>query len=425
MNQSSAYSGSLLDFVKVKGNTLMERSLPHWNWVEARRGEKIWPYEKALLGPVGGRVLGADEFLEGRDSFVNFSSQDYLGLSARKELREAAIEAISRFGIHSAGSPVLTGRNPLVVELENLLCELLSMEACLLFPTGWGAGFGALAGLAKPEDIVILDRLSHNCVQEGARHCGARVRKFRHNDIDSLHGMLRQERETSSTKGIFIVVESLYSMDSDSPDLGAVLRLAKDFDAIVICDIAHDFGAMGETGLGLLESLGGLRPDVIIGSFSKTFATNGGFVAASRSVRQYLAAYAPPYIFSNAISPIQAAVALKSLAIAFSPAGPGFRESLAINVQNLRRQFASVGQETSGLPSPIVPVFVGSENRARLASREIFSRGLLANLVEFPAVPRGKARFRFQVMATHREDDVMQAAAVLAETMRDLPVMES
>ncbi|MBL9150850.1 MAG: aminotransferase class I/II-fold pyridoxal phosphate-dependent enzyme [Verrucomicrobiales bacterium] len=415
MPDSDAYAKSLLHFVKVKGVSLRERSLPHWDWVEERRRERVWPYEKALLGRVGGTVNGADEFFEKCGEFVNFSSQDYLGLAGRAEMQESVVEAMRQYGVHSAGSPVLTGRNPLMASLEDKLCDRLGTEACVIFPTGWAAGFGVLAGLVREDDTVVLDSLSHNCLQEGARHATRTVRKFPHNDELALREILKEERNKNGKGGLFVVIESLYSMDSDSPDLKQMLAIARENEAIVIIDIAHDFGSMGKQGLGLLESLdlGGDRPDAIVGSFSKTFGTNGGFIACDRIVRQYLAAYSPPHIFSNAISPMQSAVALRAMDLAFSSEGDRLREQLHGNVLKLRNLFERSGAVVSGIPSPIVPVFVGEETLARRVSREIFNRGLLANLVEFPAVPRGRARFRFQVMATHGPQEIEQAAGIM------------
>jgi 7-keto-8-aminopelargonate synthetase-like enzyme len=305
----------------------------------------------------------------------------------------------------------------LLLELEERLRRILGREECIVFPTGWAAGFSSIAGLARPDDVVLMDMLSHNCLQEGARHATTHVYKFAHNNLDDLEKHLRQERDKNAQNGIFVVLESLYSMDSDSPNLEGAIRLAHEYNAITILDVAHDFGAIGERGLGLLETVQfGEVPDLIMGSFSKTFAANGGFIACSRRVRDYLQYFASPHIFSNAISPIQTAVVNRAFDIIFSAEGATLRSRLSKNIRHLREAMEGHGLTVAGIPSPIVPVFVGDEKLARLTARYLEQNGLLANLVEFPAVARGKARFRFQVMATHEDDAFEYAGEAMARS---------
>jgi 7-keto-8-aminopelargonate synthetase-like enzyme len=250
---------------------------------------------------------------------------------------------------------------------------------------------------------------------EGARHATKDVLRFVHNDLESLEDTLQAARSHNRTNGVFVVLESLYSMDSDCPDLGEALRIVHEHEGILILDVAHDFAAMGTQGLGLLESVvGDDWPDVIMGSFSKTFATNGGFVASSQRVTDYLRAHSSPLVFSNAISPLQVALASAAFDIAFSEEGQLRREALQANVRLLRGEMERRGLRVAGTTSPIVPVFVGSERVARVTSRYLQDAGLLANLVEYPAVPPGTARFRFQAMSTHEHDCIVGAAEIMA-----------
>lgn len=417
--RTPAFTRSLLHFVNQEGKGSDERCRPFHEWIDARRRLGVWPYSKVLMGSVGARVEFADEFGSEASVGINFGSQDYLGLASRPELRDAAHAIIDRAGIHSAGSPVLCGRTRDLLGLEDRLARVFGKDECILFPTGWAAGFGVVAGLVRAADAVVMDRLSHSCLQEGAHHATRNVRKFAHNDLGDLEETLRQARESKPDSGVFVVLESLYSMDSDSPDLGAAVQLARSFDAVTIVDVAHDFGAMGAHGLGLLETAAEEEmPDIVMGSFSKTFGTNGGFVACSATVRQYLAYYSPPHIFSNAISPLQVAVAARAMDLVFSEEGARLRRLLSTRIQRLRSAMNGQGLAVAGLPSPIVPVFVGAEPLARLASRYLADNGLLANLVEFPAVPRGRARFRFQVMATHGDTEVDAAAEIMGRCKR-------
>lgn len=416
-----ALSNSLLNFVKVNGKSLAERVMGFNNWIEARRATEVWPYSRVLLEPALHSTVIADEFGAKAVAGINFASQDYLGLASRRELREAAHAAIDEFGVHSAGSPALCGRTQRLMELEDKFAALLGYEACIIYPTGWAAGFGVVTGLVREADTILIDALCHNCLHEGAKHATGKLRKFAHNDVEQLEQMLKEERTTNAEGAVFIVIESLYSMDSDSPDLNAILALARRYEAIVILDVAHDFGAMGKRGLGLLETL----PEndwhehmVVMGSFSKTFGANGGFVACSEAVRTYLRYYSSTNTFSNAMSPILTGIVYRAFDMVFSSEGAALRQRLAGNVNALRTAMQTQGLTVAGAPSPIVPVFTGSkandEAVARMTSSYLIRNGLHANLVEFPAVPRGKARFRFQVMATHDQLDIQSAAEIMA-----------
>ena len=336
-------------------------------------------------------------------------------------MKDAARAAIDQFGVHSAGSPALCGRTSITVQLEEKIASILGFESSLIYPTGWAAGFGVVTGLVREADTVIIDALCHNCLQEGAKFATKNLRKYNHNDLTHLAELLKEERSNNAQGAIFILTESLFSMDSDSPDLNALVHLAISCEAILILDVAHDFGAMGEHGRGLIDSIN--VPNwqnhvVVMGSFSKTFASNGGFVACHNNVRQYLRSYSSSQLFSNAISPIQTSVVINSLKIVFSSEGHSLRAKLMSNIDALRSSMKHHSLDMAGIPSPIVPVFVGGEKNieatARLTSKHLIKNQLHANLVEFPAVPRGKARFRFQVMATHLSEEINQASLIMS-----------
>jgi 7-keto-8-aminopelargonate synthetase-like enzyme len=231
-------------------------------------------------------------------------------------------------------------------------------------------------------------------------------------------------REKNPNGSIFVVIESLYSMNSDVPDLKNVLHLIRKYEAILILDIAHDFGAIGEKGLGLLETIDmkDLENVVLCGAFSKSFASNGGFVASQQVLRPQLVVFSPSYTFSNGISPMQCAIALKCAEIMFSRDGVTLRQKLKSNIDFAIREFQSNGFKTNGIPSPIVPVFIGAEDLARLISREITKKGLLANLAEFPAVPRGQSIFRFQLMSTHQSEQIDKAVRILKSTKSEAEI---
>ena len=335
MNKS--LTGSCLDFVPQEGITVEARTEDWARWLQQRRNANVWSYSRVMSSSPKSTTIVANERNQGAKHYTNFGSQDYLSLSGHPRIKEAANAAVAEYGVHSAGSAILAGRTNVMLSLEQKLSELLNKPACIIYPTGWAAGFGVIAGLAREQDLIVIDHLAHNCLVEGSRHTRAQLSYFGHNDVDELRQILASERERHPTKGIFLVLESLYSMDSDSPDLKECIELARQFGAMTILDVAHDLGAMGHSGRGLLDSVSNeFWPDMIMGSFSKTFASNGGFVAASSSVVDYLRCYSPSFTFSNALSPVQTRIVLECIELIYSAEGQVMREKLFANILRLR-----------------------------------------------------------------------------------------
>ncbi|RZJ00106.1 MAG: pyridoxal phosphate-dependent aminotransferase family protein [Brevundimonas sp.] len=395
------------DFRYIAGANLLDRVSAFYDWQQARRQAGVWPLGRSTEhGPHSKCQARTDEgeLFEG----VNFASQDYLSLAQHPDVRDVAIDTMMKFGVHSAGSPALVGNTSLSLELERKIGEFLKAEHVALFPTGWAAGFGVIKGLVRSSDHIVMDVLAHACLQEGAAAATRNVHLFRHNSLDMAREKLAKIRANDTANGILLVTEGLFSMDSDTPDIEGLQELANEFNATLVVDVAHDLGSLGETGqghIGIQNMIG--KVDVIMGAFSKTFASNGGFVACrSRAVKEYLRYYSSPNTFSNALSPAQAAIVAKCFDIVASDEGAKLRTKLMGNITMLRELLNNCGLETYGDPSPIVCVKMGQESLARLSSRHLPSNGLLANLVEFPAVPKGRARFRLQVMANHSHRDI-------------------
>ena len=410
----STLTGSLREYRVVGGSNLLKRIEGFYNWQNDRFKEGFWPYSRSTsIGPRSACAVADD--LGRKTEGVNFGSQDYLSLSNHPEIRQAAHDAIERYGVHSAGSPAFIGNTTHSIALEKKISEFLGMERTILFPTGFAAGFGAIKGLVRSSDHIVMDSLAHACLQDGAAAATKNVYLFRHNEPESARRWLSRIRAKDTENGILVVTEGLFSMDSDTPDLSALSDLCQEFNATLMVDVAHDLGCIGEDGrghIGLQNMLS--KVDIVMGSFSKTFASNGGFVATrSRGVQQYLRYFSTPGTFSNALSPIQAAVALKAFEIVDSEEGRARRASLMTNILSLRAKLVANGMEVFGDPSAIVCVKMGTEALARLVSRQLSHLGLVANLVEFPAVPKGSARFRLQVMADHTEAQIEKAVAIL------------
>jgi glycine C-acetyltransferase len=271
------------------------------------------------------------------------------------------------------------------------------------------------------EDHVVLDGLAHACLQEGANAATRNIYLHGHRNLDSLRRRLQRIRSRDTTHGILVVTESLFSMDSDTPDLAALQDLCHEFDATLLVDVAHDLGSIGPDGRGHIGLQGMLgKVDLVMGSFSKTFASNGGFVSSnSPAVREYLKFFGAAATFSNALSPVQCATVLKAFEIVQSPEGRELRKTMISRAVYLRNQLQRAGWEVIGDPSAIVPAVIGSEAFARMVSQQLPALGCVLNLVEFPAVAKGNARFRMQVMANHTEENIDQLVARL-KTATDL-----
>lgn len=415
-----ALSKSIAHFARPKGSDLLARTARYMDWVDARRESNLWCFSRELESAPRPETTIRNEM--GRSAKgINLASQDYLGLSSHPEIKNAAIDALIEFGPHSAGSPCLLGNTPLSLELERSIAELTGMEHVVLFPTGWAAGYGSIGALVRKKDYVVMDELSHNCLQQGAAAATPNVRFHRHLDVAHAREVLQEIRSEDTENGILVVTEGLFSMDSDSPDLRALQASCHEFDATLMVDVAHDLGSIGPGGtgtIGIQNMLG--KVDLVMGSFSKTFASNGGFLATkSEAVKQYVKYYGASHTFSNALSPVQANVVLRAIEIIRSPEGERLRADLMRAVHTLRDELAKRGLEPMGEPSAIVPVPVGHEGTTRLASAVMFERNVFGNPVEFPAVPVGAARFRLQVMATHQTEQMEKAAEVVADSIEE------
>lgn len=410
----AALTGSMRDFRVPGGADLLGRTEGFFKWQDLRRQNDLWPFSRATEdGP--NTVCWAQDDSGNKMRGVNFASQDYLSLSSHAGIKATAKETIERCGVHSAGSPALVGNTSYSVALERKIAEFLGMEEVVLYPTGWAAGFGVIKGLVRSADHVVMDMLSHSCLQEGANAATNNIHLFRHLDNEYCRKILTKIRAKDKENGILVVTEGLFSMDSDTPDLPALQALCHEFNATLVVDVAHDLGCLGQDGrghIGIQNMLG--KIDIVMGSFSKTFASNGGFVACkSRAVKEYLRFYSAPATFSNALSPVQAATILKAFEIVESIEGRVQRLALVANVLTLRHQLREAGLDYYGDPSAIVCVKMGTEGLARLVSRRLPELGLIANLVEFPAVPKGAARVRMQVMANHSENNIADAVQIL------------
>src|SRR3979490_1340068 len=347
----AALAGSRRDFRVAGGADLLGRTEGFFKWQNLRRQNGLWPFSRATEdGP--STVCWAQDDSGNKIHGVNFASQDDLSLSSHSGSKATAKETIECCGVHSAGSPALVGNTSYSVALERKIADFLRMEEVVLYPTGWAAGFGVIKGLVRSADHVVMDMLSHSCLQEGANASTHKIHLFRHLDNEYCRNILAKIRAKDKDNGVLVVTEGLFSMDSDTPDLAALQALCHEFDATLVVDVAHDLGCLGDDGrghIGIQNMLG--KVDIVMGSFSKTFAPNGGFVLSkNRAVKEYLGFYSAPATFSNALSPVQAATVLKAFHIVDSVDGRVERLALMADVLNLRHRVRQAALASSGAP---------------------------------------------------------------------------
>lgn len=415
---AEALAGSMFDFARPVGIDLLKRTEDFERWRTTRLKAGLWPFSRTLQTAPGPDMTIADETGRG-GAGTSLACQDYLGLTSHPAIHEAAMRALKEFGPHSAGSPALAGNTLLSLKLEQELGDALGYEHIVLFPTGWAAGYGSITGLVRPWDHLVMDQLAHACLQQGAMAATRNLHRHRHLDFASVRDILRKIRAEDAENAIMVVTEGLFSMDSDIPDIAELQDVCREYQATLLVDVAHDFGSLGPQGGGALaiQNLLG-KADLVMGSFSKTFSSNGGFLAThSEAVKQYMKFYGSPQTFSNALSPVQTAVVREALRLVRSEEGAALRERLYDNAVTLRNELEAWGIHCIGSPSAIVPGHVGKEAVGRIAWADLTRRGVHCNLVEFPAVAVGSARFRMQLMPQHSRERLAEVAEIVAKAV--------
>lgn len=409
---------SMAEWAVPAGRELLRRTQPFHEWINARRRHDLWSFFRSFEDEPG--LMATSRFEDGRAfQGLNFAAADYLGLSTDDRVREAGIRAIRSYGCNSGASGALHGGTRPALDLEAEIADFVKAEHVTLFPTGWAAGFGTIVGLVRPSDHIVMDNLAHACLRQGARAATNNVHRFDH--LDSARGadLIAEVRAENPEAGILVVTEGTFSMDADSPTLTPLRDTCRQQEATLMVDVAHDLGELGPRGTGQIGLQGLLgEVDLVMGACSKTFCSNGGFLASSSAaVKDYLRIFGGTFTFSTAMAPAQAAVALEAIRIARSPEGDTRRTELQRAARTVRSAFAARGLECYGDPCAIVAVPVGDETVARIASALVEDAGVLVSIIEFPAVARGRSRFRLQLMPGHTDAMLTQAATIIADAI--------
>lgn len=373
----------------------------------------LYPYFKAIS-----ESDDTDVVIEGKKRLM-LGSNNYLGLTHHPKVLEAAAKALHRYGSGCTGSRFLNGSLDLHEQLEAALAEFLGKEACIVFSTGYGANLGLISGILGRNETVYLDKLDHACIVDGAKLAFGETQRFNHADMAHLTRLL--DRNTSG-KGTMIVVDGIYSMEGDIAAIPDLVAISRKYGAALVVDDAHALGVLGPRGEGTGAHFGMQADvDIIAGTFSKSLASVGGFLAADESVIHFLKHHSRPFIFTASLPPANTAGVLAALEVMQQE--PERRDSLWMNAKRLQEGFRSLGFEIGPTQSPIVPVLVGPLDTTFLFWRKLFDEGVFTNPVCPPAVPANQCRLRTSVMATHSAAQIDFALEAFGRIGKELGVI--
>lgn len=374
----------------------------------------LYPYFRVIESEQDTEVM-----IDGKPSLM-FGSNSYLGLTNHPKLKEAANRAIMQYGTGCAGSRFLNGTLKIHVELEEALADYLNKESVLLYSTGFQANLGAIAPLAGRNDYIFIDELVHASIIDGTRLSFGKVMKYRHNDMHSLEQQL-QRVEGNGSK--IIVMDGIFSMEGDIADLPGIVKLAEKYDATIIVDDAHAIGVIGDSGRGTGDHFGLQdKMDLIVGTFSKSLASLGGFVAADSDMINYLKHNSRALIFSASMTPAAAASALAALEIIRTE--PERIDKLWRNTHYAMDQLKNAGFEIGHTESPILPIYIRDDLKTFQFARMMADDGVFVNPVVSPAVRSSDSLIRFSLMATHSFEQIDRAVEIMHHNAQLLELHE-
>ncbi|MGE5838711.1 MAG: aminotransferase class I/II-fold pyridoxal phosphate-dependent enzyme [Deltaproteobacteria bacterium] len=372
----------------------------------------FYPYFRVVESAQDPEVI-----VEGK-KMIMLGSNNYLGLTNHPKVKEAAIEAVKKYGTGCAGSRFLNGTLDIHVKLEEKLATFFRKEGALTFSTGYQTNLGIISSLAGKGDVVVIDKLDHASIIDACRLSFADVKKFRHNDMKSLDRMLKE----SGDKGKLVVVDGVYSMEGDIAPLPDILTVCRKHGARLMVDDAHGIGVLGKTGRGTAEHFGLEKEvDIIMGTYSKSMASIGGFVVADEDVVHYMKHTSRPLIFSA--SPPPASVASVIAALDIIDQEPERRERLWANTHKMMKAFKEMGFDTGAAATPIVPLVMGAMERAFTMWKILNEGGVFVNPVAPPATPPGRCLIRTSYMATHTEEQLDRVLGIIEQAGRKLGII--
>lgn len=388
---------------------LLQEKLAQYTEPQKAKAAGIYPYFRAISSEQDPEVI-----INGKKVLM-FGSNCYSGLVNDPRIKEAAIEAIRKYGTGCAGSPFLNGTLDLHKQLEAALAEYIGKEDVMIYSTGFEVNLGVVSCLTGPKDYILWDEQDHASIIEGLRASFSKSMKYKHRDYESLERQL-QRCEPDRIK--LIVSDSVFSMEGDVADVKKMVELAKKYNAAVMIDEAHGIGVFGEGGRGVCHAQGVAKDvDLIMGTFSKSFASLGGFIATDKEITNFLRHHSRSYIFTASITPASTAAALKAIEIMKSE--PERQENLWKLTNYALEGFKNMGIEIGNTSTPIIPLFIRDNFKTFAITRDLLEEGIFVNPVVSPAVAPQDTLIRFSLMATHTMEQVTTALEKIQKVFRD------
>lgn len=392
-----------------------------FDFTEARtaRESGYYPYFQVINSESDSKVV-----VDGRE-LVMLGSNNYLGLTTHPHVRERAAEALAKYGTSCTGSRLLNGNLDIHMELEERLARFTGKEACLVFSTGFGANIGTISAIAGRHDTVVIDKDDHASIYDGCKLSYGKVERFEHNNVASLREALeRASKNANGSGGTLVVVDGIFSMEGDIAPLPEMLPMLKEFGARLMVDDAHASGVIGPKGNGTAAHFGVTdEVDLIMGTFSKSFASLGGFIAADALVIDYIKHASRPFIFSAAMAPASVGAALGALDVMETE--PQHRERLWEVVNRMQAGYRELGFDTGTSETPVIPIILGDEMLVFEFWRRLRDAGVFVNPVRPPAVPAGRALLRTSYMATHTDAQMEFVLKAFGRIGRELGVLNA
>jgi 8-amino-7-oxononanoate synthase len=397
---------------------LLQTKMARYTAPQEAKARGVYPYF---------RVIESDQDtvvkMNGRNVLM-FGSNSYLGLTNHPKLKEAAKAAVDKYGSGCAGSRFLNGTLDLHLELEHVLADFVGKEEAIVFSTGMQVNLGVLSSLLGRKDYIVTDEFNHASIVDGTRLSFATVRKYRHNDMESLEKVLQLIGKNRGPEDVaLIVMDGVFSMEGDVANLPGIVELAKKYNASVMVDDAHGLGVMGELGKGTANHFGLTDDaDLIMGTFSKSLATIGGFIATSHEIANWLKHNARSLIFSASIAPANAAAVLAAVELIKNE--PERIQKMWDNTHYAKAQLDDLGFDTGNSCTPIIPIFVRDVDKTFMLTKALQDAGVFVNPVITPAVPPQDTLIRFSLMATHTFEQIDEAIGKLAAIARKLEILK-
>jgi glycine C-acetyltransferase len=353
---------------------------------------------------------------------INLASNNYLGLTSHKALRKAEIEAVRKYGAGAGAVRTIAGTMKLHLELEEQIARFKNVEACVVFQSGFTANSGTVSAILGKEDLIVSDELNHASIIDGARLSRATIKVFKHKDVANCERILQETAEWQGNK--LIITDGVFSMDGDIAPLPKLCDLAEKYNCIMMIDDAHSSGVLGRGGRGTVDHLNCHgRVHIQVGTLSKAIGAMGGYVCGSRDLIDFLYLRARPFLFSTSHPPATAAACQAAFTLLDSPEGERLVKKLWANTKFFKRELKKRGFQFKVSETPIIPIHVGDATMAFEFSKQLFEAGVFAPAVGFPTVAEGKARLRAIVSATHKRDDLLRAADILAAVGKPLGIV--